>query len=465
MRPREHIRLGYPPFPTVSVGTVLGVAIPLGVAGLLMWFALRFLLIPPLATRPVEFWDEVMPAIGLSALPLLIAYPFGVMAFVVLESVRGASWLAGTWLGTRRVMRTVWVDLSTAEIETDRERPPSEGPGAGRPWEQWLVARAPNGLTVRLQLSRGGWTSLLPAAQLTAVAEALTRDRPRTGPHEQAYVVAERIRRLVRDPDAEVHRADTAAVRHWGSWSPVFLLVVALLFLGMSVGGIRWAAQETQAWLDYRPGDECVSSADTRGCWIGSQATVVEVDLCRSRYCVVRTRYELLLADGRSADAELWRVVRGHAPGDAVDVRVFQDRVVSLHDGAAWRDTVEHPRVARAHTTSFAGVVAGAGLGLLVAALATGGVRGERWRRRDRDRYGPRYRWHWIGVVLFVAPLPAFGVSYFWPGPPMWLLLLLTAGSGTAVVLGFRGRWSGRTVPGGTAADGRGAPAAPRQPG
>jgi hypothetical protein len=458
MLPSERIRLGHTPFPTVSVGTVVGVAIPLGVVGLLVWFAVGSLVLPTLAARPVQFWDEVMPAIGLSALPLLIAYPFGLIAYLVLESVRGATWLAGTWLGTRRVMRTVWVDLSTAEIETDRS---SNGPRQGRAWEQWLVAHAPNGVTVRLQLTRGGWTSLLPAPQLAAVAEAITRNRPRTGGHEQAYVVAERIRRLAHDPDTGVHGVDTAAPRHAGIWSPVFLLVAALLLLGMSVGGVRWAAQETQAWLEYRPGEECRSSTETIGCWIETPAAVADVNLCRfSRHCFERTRYELVLADGRNTEASLWRLVDSYTPGDTVDVRVFQDRVISLHDGAAWRDTMQHPRVSRPLTSSFTGALAGAGLGLLVAALAKGGLRGERWRRRDRDRYGPRHRWGWIGVVLSVAPLPAFGLHIFWLGPPMWLLLLLTAGTAGAVVLGHRGRWSGNAASG-TAADGGASSAAP----
>jgi hypothetical protein len=458
-RPRERIRLGHVPFPTLSVGKVVGVAIPLAVAVLLVWFALRFLVLPALAKRPLEFWDEVVPAVGISALPLSGAWLFGYLAYLVLESVRGARWLAGTWLGTRRVMRTVWVDLSTAEIETDRS---SNGPRQGKPWEQWLVAHAPNGVTVRLQLIRSAWTSLLPASHLTAVAEAITRNRPRTCRHGQAYVVAERIRRLAHDPDTEVHGADTAAPRHAGIWSPIFLLVAALLLLGMSVGGVRWAAQETEAWLDYRSGEECRSSTETLECWIETPATVADVDLCRfSRYCFERTRYELVLADGRTTEASLRRLVDSYTTGDTVDVRVFQDRVVSLHDGAAWRDTMEHPRISRPYTSSFAGVMAGAGLGLLVAALAKGGLRGERWRRRDRDRYGPRHRWGWVGVVLFVAPLPAFGLNLFWLGPPMWLLLLLTAGTAAAVVLGHRGRWSGNAS-GGTAADGGAAPAAPR---
>ena len=443
---RGGVRLGHPPFRTFTAGTVAGAGLLLSLAGLLAWVALRLILIPPLAARQIDVWDEVVWAVAFSALLLLLSWAFGYWAYRVLESIRGARWLAGTRLGQRRVLRTVWVDLSGDEIETDEE---VEGPNRYRRTEsrqQWLVARAATGVTVKLLVSRDGQT-LLPAAQLTAVADAIVRDRPRWGSYDdRAYAVAERLRRLAADPDTDLHGRDTAGYSARYEVSPVFLLVVGLLFIGLSGSGIRSAVQETQVWLDYRPGQECRSSTDTSGCWTQSEAMVIDVDFCRSSsrysYCAVKTRYDLRLADRGAAGAELGHVVEeGPAEGDTMDVRVFRDRVVSLHDGTRWVDTRAHPRVALARSVGFAGVLTGTSLGALIGAVAIGGVRGGRWRRRNRYRLGPRHRWGWIGAVVFWAPVPAFFIGVWWPGPPVWVLLLLTAGTTAAgIIVHFRRR-------------------------
>lgn len=410
----------------------MGVTVLLAPAAALVWVALRVILVPPLLARPIRFWDEVVPAVGVATGVLLIASFFGFLAYLVLESARNAWWLAGTRLGHRRTLRTAWVDLSTADVGTS-------GPG-----EQSLVARAASGVTVTLPVRRYGET-LLAADHLIAIAEAITRDRPPAGPHDPAYLLAERLRRLAVEPATVVHRADTAAATPAGHRRrPVLLLAVAVLFLGLSISYGRIAVQEAQVRLDYGAGQECRSSTDAGGCWTRSTATVVEVDVCSlsRRVCPVGTTYDLRLADGRTVKVELRHTVEdGPAEGDTMEVRVFRDRVVSVHGGERWFDTLAHPRVALAESLSFAGVLTGICLGALIGAASAVGVRRDRGRRPDRDPSRPRRRWGWIGGVVVVAPLPAFLFSVWYSGPPVWTLVLLTAGTAAiGVVVQFRQR-------------------------
>lgn len=157
-------------------------------------------------------------AVGLAALVLLLAWQgeavrdlgatvsmvlMGAVAFVpllagaVVSVTRSAAWLEGTTLVVRW-MRTRRCELSTAEVAADIVRDDLlHGPPIPR-----LVVRGPGGgARLRLEL-RTNDLRLLPAAELRALAAALTaQGRPEGSP---AARLADHLRRLADRPGDEL---------------------------------------------------------------------------------------------------------------------------------------------------------------------------------------------------------------------------------------------------------------------
>lgn len=406
--------------PLLVVAAIL-LAIGGVVAGLAIW-----MLAGSMVGGPVRFLDEVVPTLVLSGLAMFIAYLFGFPGYVLLEQLREAWWLDGTSLGYRRVLRTGWVDLATARVTADWHR---------ATYRLGAVSKTGREVTLPVQDGRGA----LPPDQLTALAEAIQTGR---AADEQAAAVAERLRRLVSEPDAILPGAgttDPVPARRRGPTGPILLLGLAVLLLLVSVSGARWVAEEAHRLIEFRQAGECLAAPGPAGCRTDPAARIEDASYCGGRYCGdTRTRYVLQLSGGGTVQAEFRHRVEGPAEGDEVAVRLFQDRVVALHDGSAWVDTKANPRIALPATFAIASGFVGAGVGALIGAVATAGVRGG-WWRRSRD-------WGWIGLIWFWTPIPSVFVAVFFGSPPIWALLLVDAAAAIAAIAYFRRRRS-RSLP------------------
>lgn len=401
----------------------MGAAILLLIGGVAAGVAV-WLLAASVVGGPVRFWDEVVPALGLSTFAMFVAYLFGFPGYVLLEPLREAWWLDGTSLGYRRLLRTVWVDLATAQVATGWRRATYR-----------LVAVSRTG-EVTLPLQDGGGT--LPPDQVTAVADAILTGRDAD---DRATAVAQELRRLVSEPDAILPGAgtiDASPAQRGGSAKPALLLGLAVLLLLVGVSGARWAADEAHRWIEFRQAGECLAAPGPAGCKTDPAARIEDASYCGSRYCGdTRTRYVLQLSGGGRAEAEFRHRVEGPAEGDEVAVRLFQERVVALHDGSAWVDTKANPRIALPTKFAIASAFLGAGVGALIGAIATAGVRG-RWRRRRS--------WGWIGLTWFWTPIPSVFVAVFFGSPPIWTLLLVDAVTAIAAIGYFRRKRSRRAA-------------------
>ncbi len=123
--------------------------------------------------------------------------------YFVLRVWRTGAWLDGTVLSVRGALGTKTCDLSTALVSggTQLQR---VGAGDSRTLYRVQVLHAADprsGVRITLPL-RGAGLAMLPADQLTALAEAITRGRTRTEATESAFVVAERLHDYARDPFA-----------------------------------------------------------------------------------------------------------------------------------------------------------------------------------------------------------------------------------------------------------------------
>jgi hypothetical protein len=98
--------------------------------------------------------------------------------YLALRVLRTAAWLSGSELSVRGAMRKRSVDLATARVTTRK------GPNQ-------LVA---GDLTLKLRSIKDD--------QLMMLANAISNKRVRSGPDDEAFVTAERLRELARDPFA-----------------------------------------------------------------------------------------------------------------------------------------------------------------------------------------------------------------------------------------------------------------------
>jgi hypothetical protein len=124
---------------------------------------------------------------------------FVVLAFyLVLRALRTGAWLEGSVLHVRGLVRTKKRDLSKASISGGTQWKSSNDKTGER--VQVLIATDPgSGKPLTLPLERRGGT-MLPAEQLRMLANAITNQRARRGPDDQAFVVAERLRKFASDP-------------------------------------------------------------------------------------------------------------------------------------------------------------------------------------------------------------------------------------------------------------------------
>ena len=110
-------------------------------------------------------------------------YVVSAVAFVMLGLLTTGAWLDGTTLSMRVKFRTTSVDLATADIRCD-------------PQGKTLIARDPGSASTLTLTLRGPGSVRLPAAQLRALAEAISAGQTRTTSEEDPLVVAERLRDL-----------------------------------------------------------------------------------------------------------------------------------------------------------------------------------------------------------------------------------------------------------------------------
>ncbi len=123
--------------------------------------------------------------------------------YFLLRVWRTAAWLEGDVLTVRGALGTKSADLSTS-IVNGGSRLQAVGAGEARSYHRVQVlnvADPRSGVQLTLPL-RGAGLAMLPAAQLTALADAITRGRTRTEATESSFVVAERLRDFARDPFA-----------------------------------------------------------------------------------------------------------------------------------------------------------------------------------------------------------------------------------------------------------------------
>lgn len=110
---------------------------------------------------------------GLCSLSILL-----VALYLVLRALRTAAWLSGTKLVVRGAARKRAVELSTARVTTKKK---------------------PNVLVANdISLPLKG----LPDTQLMMLANAISNKRVRSGDTDEAFVTADRLRELARDPFA-----------------------------------------------------------------------------------------------------------------------------------------------------------------------------------------------------------------------------------------------------------------------
>jgi len=118
--------------------------------------------------------------------------------YLVLRVLRTGAWLEGSVLHVRRLMRTRKRDLSKAGISGGTKLKSSNERGGER-IQVVIVTDPDSGKPLTLPLTGAGKV-MLPADQLRMLANAITNQRARRGPDDQAFVVAERLRKFASDP-------------------------------------------------------------------------------------------------------------------------------------------------------------------------------------------------------------------------------------------------------------------------
>lgn len=125
--------------------------------------------------------------VGLAILGLVI-YLIAAMSWVFLSLAVRGTWLRGSILIERRIVRRFRVDLRTACVEL-RE---ADTKGVA---EMRLVATEPEtGGSQELLIGKGD--GVLPSQQLQAVADAIVVGRQRFAENDSAIAVADRLRQL-----------------------------------------------------------------------------------------------------------------------------------------------------------------------------------------------------------------------------------------------------------------------------
>ncbi|MEH1013572.1 hypothetical protein V6U90_10710 [Micromonospora sp. CPCC 206060] len=147
------------------------------------------LILESVTENPINLWGSLLPHLFVSAGFFLGVYIVGAVSLAGIGVILYGAWLDGTLLGERRWLRTRWVDLSTANIDTEDD-PRRDGMSL-------LIARSPDSeLQVRLPICRGA--NSLPPEELIALADAITGTRVRKGSDDAAFVIADRLRNLAR---------------------------------------------------------------------------------------------------------------------------------------------------------------------------------------------------------------------------------------------------------------------------
>lgn len=126
-----------------------------------------------------------------------------IAGYLMLRVWRTAAWLEGTQLTVRGALSSKSADLSTSIVNGGSQLQ-AVGAGEVRSYHRvqvLQVADPRSGVQLTLPL-RGAGLAILPAAQLTALADAITQGRSRNEATESSFVVAERLRDFARDPFA-----------------------------------------------------------------------------------------------------------------------------------------------------------------------------------------------------------------------------------------------------------------------
>lgn len=149
-----------------------------------------------------EFVGGIGAAVGGAGMLCSLLF-LGLVVFLLLRTWRTAGWLEGSVLNVRGALKTKSQDLATASISGGSQLQ-QVGAGESRTVHrvQTLVATDPaSGRSVTLPL-RGAGLAILPGDQLMMLANAITNQRVRSGPDDMAFIVADRLRELARDPFA-----------------------------------------------------------------------------------------------------------------------------------------------------------------------------------------------------------------------------------------------------------------------
>ncbi|MFG3701192.1 hypothetical protein ACGF5C_25260 [Micromonospora sp. NPDC047620] len=184
MRRRSKVRL------SVGAGAArkvraFGFSLPfVVVGGFLLWVPFD-LIFESLTESPINVWGSLLPHLFVSAWCFLGVYIVGAVSLAMVAVISHGAWLDGTLLGERLWLRTRWVDLSTANIDTEDD--PRRGVMS-------LLVAAPNP-EIQVKLPVRGVNSL-PPEELVALADAITGTRVRQGPDDAAFVIADRLRSL-----------------------------------------------------------------------------------------------------------------------------------------------------------------------------------------------------------------------------------------------------------------------------
>lgn len=154
------------------------------VAGMLLW-TIAQLMYETLADEPIDVWGALVPHLVVAGIFLLGVYVTVAFGSIMLGMIRYGGFLDGTSLAERLVLRKRWVDLATADVDASYD--PARG------GVQLLVARDRD-RQVEVKLPVGQGQQMIPAAELTALADAITSRRVRTGPDDRAFQVADQLR-------------------------------------------------------------------------------------------------------------------------------------------------------------------------------------------------------------------------------------------------------------------------------
>lgn len=197
---RRRVRLSVGPN-TVGKIVVAGCAVPaVAVAGLLILLTAR-LLAESLTEQPIDVFGSLAPHLFVTAVFLAGVYVLGVFTYAMVVKFRYAVFLDGTMLVERIGIRHSRVDLAFAEVSVSFD--------AGRKSVESIVARDPDtGAEVKVLVHKE--EHLLPADELTALADAVTFGRSRTASEDHASEVADRLRELASGASVPAGGAVTA---------------------------------------------------------------------------------------------------------------------------------------------------------------------------------------------------------------------------------------------------------------